>query len=124
MRSVGVTYGCTTFAASGPATLDDGAYLGHNYDLRGLYRDGVVLLETEANGRRDLLLTIVGVAGCAGPSSAGLGIVLETSGADFQPLNALDDVPGHSNHYVHPAMLQFDRACKPWVAPQGTVVRH
>ena len=45
---------------------------------------------------------------------SGKNIGLETSTTDFQPLYALDDVPGHWNHYVHPAMLYFDRACKPW----------
>ncbi len=42
--------------------------------------------------------------------------------ANFQPLYALDDVPGHSNHYVHPAMLHFDPACKPWM--RDSIIRY
>ena len=83
-------FGCTTLAATKRATADDGVYLGQNYDLRHLYQDGVVLLQTEvAPGVEALVFTIAGLVGCAGMNAAGMGIVIN----NLTPCDSRPGVP-------------------------------
>lgn len=69
--------GCTCFAAASPATLDDGIYIGQNYDWSESFRSGVVLLRIESPPNPTALcFSIAGMLGLAGMNSAGLAIVI------------------------------------------------
>ncbi|MCL5074603.1 MAG: C45 family peptidase [Chloroflexi bacterium] len=75
--STELLFGCTTFAAAHSATADNGVYLGQNYDLRGLFQKGILLIRLNtAPNLTTMLFTIAGLVGCAGMNSAGLGIVI------------------------------------------------
>ncbi len=96
-------FGCTTLAATNTATVDDGAYIGQNYDLRGLYQKGAIILQLEvAPGLEALIFTIAGLVGCAGMNAAGLGITINN-------LAPSDSRPGVPYTFVLRKALEQER---------------
>ena len=82
--------GCTTLAASPPATAGGEVLLGQNYDLRNFFRRGNLVLRIAQPGKPTALVyTIAGILGCSGLNSAGLGVVIN----NLTPCDSRPGVP-------------------------------
>lgn len=67
--------GCTSFGATGMATVDKVTYIGQGWDMDGWYIPVILQIAREGNEPEVLMLTHPGVIGGAAVNSAGLGLV-------------------------------------------------
>lgn len=69
-------YGCTTFAATQPATLNDATIVAQNLDLRAFFNQyGVLLRIFPDHGPSSLVYSMVGVVGLVGINQFGISMV-------------------------------------------------
>ncbi len=68
--------GCTSLMVPGDRD-GNGATIGQNYDLPSIFAPGTILLRiTDSEGPDAMVFTMIGMVGCAGLNSAGIGVVI------------------------------------------------
>ena len=70
-------FGCTSFGLEKSITTTNQAYIGQNYDYRSVFKGMDCLLHLKPNKLPEAFIwSVVGVIGCAGINSAGIGVVI------------------------------------------------
>lgn len=76
-RTASALLGCTSFGACGEATVAGKCLIGQNYEMESFYKRFATLLKIKTGTGSELLVySYVGVVGCAGLNSEGIGVCI------------------------------------------------
>ena len=92
--------GCTSVAATQPATAKEHIYVAQNYDLIPSFQNHIVVLKIEEKGKpNSSVFSIAGMVGLAGMNSVGIGAVINN-------LVPIDSRPGVAYPFILRRILQ------------------